>query len=479
MMSPRSFLVSRQNQPLFARPNHVQQNNKSPNMAVRSTTPLPSPPTSDTTGTRPTTPTSPVQIPTKSHRTRRHHNQQQQQQQQHRHRSSSPRWRDAHSPDAVPPSVAALLAVTTIPPPRRALRQRSLKEHEKPMTVESILERSHESEKELSLNFTEGPLDVLLSPPEDLEDDILSIGGSTIASPLSTRTVSCESVPSLTDSFSTDALSSVESPQSAPRGRKMRPTPSHLTPVSSPPGELDQHPLSQDVEDLDFSVFDSSPGDQEKKSGMRLAFQPIKSAFKSNLTASLRALRNAARSFSSMNMSSIPPEDFLTRSILTMEPNVPYTDERMPPTLDEEPSAAVRRYLNPTQTARLESQTSSSGPKAHAAYTASIQMQTYKVHRSRSSSSSGRPPRSYGDPHHARGKEAAFSFPTGPRQREMRENPDFIRVAVMEMAMRKSGKLDEQRPGRARWALPPRKTSTTPYEVGADGVPARWIPVTH
>lgn len=532
MMSPRSFLVSRQNQnlraspptsstttsnfqfvppsysaatptaslrgkdaqnsPLFSRINYTNENTDAAKMAVNArsgtansarTSPLPSPPRSDSTDTRPTTPTSPVQIPNKYRKDsahaglrRNHHHHD-----QRRHRSSSPRWRDVHSPDAVPPSVAALLAVTAIPPSRRSLRQRSWKENEKRMTVESILERTQESEKELSLNFIKGPLDVLLSPPDEVEDDGLSIGDSTVASPLSTRTVSCESVPSLTDSFSTETFSSVGSPQSAGRGRRMRPKRSSLTPVSSPPGELEAHPLStcaQDVEDMDFRVFDPSPESEEKKSGMRLAFQPIKSAFKSNLTASLRALRNAARSFSTMNMPSIPPEDFLTRSILTMEPNVPFTDERMPPTLDEEPSAAVRRYLNPTQTARLESQASSSTPKAQGSYTASIQMQTYKVHRSRSSSSIVRSSRTFGD-QPARGKDAAISFPNGPRQREMRENSDFIRVAVMEMAMRRSGKLDEQRPGRARWALPPRKTSAKPYEIGTDGVPARWIPVTH
>lgn len=347
------------------------------------------------------------------------------------------------------------------------------------MTVKSVLQ-SHESEKELSLKFIRGPLDVLLSPPEDLEDDDdLSVGESTIASPLSTRTVSCESVPSLSDSFSTETFSSVESPQSASRGRRVRPIRSPLTPLSSPPGEYEEHPLGRcepDVDDLDFTVFDPSSESEEKKRGSAM-FKPFRSAFKSNLTASLRALRNAARSFSNMNMPSIPTEDFLTRSILTMEPNVPYTDERMPPTtLDEEPSAAVRRYLNPTQTARLEARATSTSTPAQSPFTASIQMQTYKVHRSKSPSPAGRTPRVYGD-QSARGKDAVLSFPPGPRQREMRENPDFIRVAVMEMAMRKNGKLDEQRPGRARWALPPRKTSTKAYEIGADGVPSRWVPL--
>lgn len=390
-----------------------------------------------------------------------------------------------HSPDAIPPSVAALLAVTSIPPPKgqRSLRQRLARDTGKRLTVDSILEQSQESEKELSLNFIKGPLDVLLSPPEDLEDDDLSIGESTIASPISTRAVSYESVPSLTDSFSTDAMSSVGTPNSATRGRKLQPNRKSLTPVSSPPGEKEDHPLfrEHDVEELDFRVFDPSPETEEKKGGMMQAFRPFKSAFKSNLTSSLRALRNAARSFSSMNMPSIPPEDFLTRSILTLEPNVPFTDERMPPTLDEEPSAAVRRYLNPTQTARLESHGSTAPPNLRGSYTASIQMQTYKVHRTRSSPPGPRgqnaTSRSSQGDQSARGKDAVLSYPPGPRQREMRENSDFIRVAVMEMAMRRSGKLDEQQPGRARWALPPRKTSIKPYQICSDGIPARWVPV--
>jgi len=60
----------------------------------------------------------------------------------------------------------------------------------------------------------------------------------------------------------------------------------------------------------------------------------------------------------------------------------------------------------------------------------------------------------------------------------MRENSDFIRIAVMEMAMRKHGKLDDQRPGRARWALPARRIASRPYEVGPDGVPMRWVAMT-
>lgn len=529
-MTPRSFLVSRQNKHL--KPSHqsvssplapaasqkTKDDRESNNLAGSSITsvttakmavnqrqiakphssPGPSPPKSTTTLTRPTTPTSPVQIPTKAnnnksresahplaHRNRRNR-------EVRRERSSSPRWTEIHSPDAIPPSVAALLAVTSIPRPRSQRGLRQLSTMEKRMTVESIIEQTQETEKELSRNFIRGPLDLLLSPPEDLDgDDDMSIGESTMASPFSTRAVSLESLPSLTDSFVTDPMQSVETPRRSVRGRKSRPTKRSLTPVSSPPGEREEHPLSlpsADVEELDFRVFESPP-ESVATADMIVPFRPFKSAFKSNLTASLRALRNAARSFSSMNLPSIPADDFLTRSILTLDPQVPFTDERMPPTLDEEPTAALRRYLNPTQTVRLESQTTQSSTEpAQSTFTASIQMQTYKVQRSRSAPPTGSSriqismsPRSSRGNSQSRGKEAALSFPTGsgPRQREMRENSDFIRVAVMEMAMRKSGKLDDQRPGRARWALPPRKLSSKPYEVGSNGVPARWVSVTY
>lgn len=77
-------------------------------------------------------------------------------------------------------------------------------------------------------------------------------------------------------------------------------------------------------------------------------------------------------------------------------------------------------------------------------------------------------------------QEASIEVAAGPlaRQRDMRENSDFIRVAVMEMLMRKRGKLDDQKPGRAKWALPPRQPPTKPYERNANGVPVRWIGVT-
>ncbi|QLI69227.1 uncharacterized protein G6M90_00g056390 [Metarhizium brunneum] len=429
-----------------------------------------------TTGLRrPTTPTSPVQIPKRSHRDARHHVKL-----ETSHHRRTPK--NFHTPDSISPSVAALLAVTDIPRPQRRRRKA-----DSPLTVDEIVNDQHVSEKELSLSLSRRPMDLLLSPPEDLMDDDFSATESNMGSMLA-RTTSADSVPSLGgESFATDVCSSVDTPASmgVSARRKHSPVRRSLEPIQSPSEDgAEEHPLAVvdnlGLEDLKMPAAELS---DEGSTSFLQPFKPLRSAFKSNLTASLRALRSAAKSFSSINFPSIPPDDFLTRSILTIDPNVPYMDERRPPMTEEMPSAELRRYLNPTTSAHIDPQ-----PKTRAgAFSASIQMQTYKVQRSQSTPPSqrtaypaGNPSKSASAPnqHPGRPGQQAFAVP-GMRQREMRENPDFIRIAVMEMAMRRRGKLDNQKPGRARWALPPRKASLKPYEVGSNGVPARWVPLTH
>ncbi|KHN97598.1 uncharacterized protein MAM_04613 [Metarhizium album ARSEF 1941] len=439
------------------------------------TLPPPSPPGATTGLSRPTTPTSPVQIPKRSHRDARHHVKL-----ETSHRRRHPR--NGHTRESMSPSVAALLAVTDIPrPPRRRRGADS------PLTVDEIVDDQHVSEKELSLSLSRGPMDLLLSPPEDSMDDDLSATESNMGSLLA-RTTSADSVPSLVgESLATDTWSSVDSPKSIgiPARRKHSPVRRSLEPIRSPSDDgAEEHPLAVaddlGLQDLEMPVVELSG---EGSTSILQPFKPLRSAFKSNLTASLRALRSAAKSFSTINFPSVPPDDFLTRSILTIDPNVPYMDERRPPVTEEMPSAELRRYLNPTTSARIDPP-----PKTSAGtFSASIQMQTYKVQRSQSAPPSQRAPYSNGNTsrsastpnqhHPGRPAQQALAVP-GMRQREMRENPDFIRIAVMEMAMRRRGKLDDQKPGRARWALPPRKTSMKPYEVGSNGVPARWVPET-
>ncbi|KAH7308142.1 hypothetical protein B0I35DRAFT_483419 [Stachybotrys elegans] len=445
---------------------------------------------------RPTTPSSPVQIPNTSNATR---NAAHPQKRHAAHRKKAPR--DAHTPESISPSLVALLAVTDIPRPRRSVRRKRQQPESMVLTLDDIISRQQISEKELSWTLTKGPLDVLLTPPEDL-DDLFSMTDSNVGSVMSTRTGSADSIPTLGNSFTTDLVSSIETPSSPPssiisRRSRISPMRKSLEPVRSPPDTATEHPLAAEVMVLDEDEDDdedelslkehfekrSASTDRQTSIG---AFKPLRAAFfKSNLTASLRALRSAAKSFSAINFSSLPSDDFLTRSILTMDSRVPYMDERRPPLSQEMPSAELRRYLNPTTSSLFENQPAVSA----SSFSASIQMQTYKVQRSRSTSSSNRnspyvqfqaPSTSPEEPSQkASPASPSPAPPPGMRQREMRENSDFIRIAVMEMAMRKRGKLDDQQPGRARWALPPRKMSVKPYEIGADGVPVRWIPISH
>jgi hypothetical protein len=231
------------------------------------------------------------------------------------------------------------------------------------------------------------------------------------------------------------------------------------------------------MEELDFRVF-QRPEDREEEPNLPAVAidEPRrKSAFKSNLTASLRALKSAAKSFSTLTTPYLAPDDFLTRSIMSIDQKIPFTDERRP-RLEDTPTPALRRYLNPTTNAPIEAHVPSSLTQMSTTKcTASIQMQTYKVSRAGKGSSPTVISRRTQPT-----TEDDFTMTAGPvtRQRDMRENSDFIRIAVMEMAMRKKGKLDDQKPGRARWALPPRQAPTKPYEIGEDGVPVRWIGVT-
>ena len=492
MLAPRSFLFTRQ-QPSHSTLSRKQRHEKSNNeRRTESSTKHDSKPemsiTNTETSERPVTPSSPVRIPERGnrdpaqisrHETRRErfHNDR-----KHPERSDR-RARTIHSPNDIPASVAALLAVTNIPPQKWNNSVRKRNGVGQRLTVDAILQHTNVSEKEFSLSLGKSPLDFLLSPPEELDEDEAMGSETGQESLLSTRTISSESMPSLDDESISEAspsLGSLLTPNS--RGKRSLPV-RRLQQVSSPPSESgsDDHPLSApgiDLDELDFRVFQPPQSIQEKKPEIEIEEPKRKSAFKSNLTSSLRALRSAARSFSSLTAPIMTPDDFLTRSIISIDPQVPFTDERMPPRLEDTPTPALRRYLNPTTNAPIEAHIPASLAQTMSATkcTASIQMQTYKVSRS----AKGTSPSVISRRTQTTPEDVFADVAAGPlaKQRDMRENSDFIRIAVMEMAMRKKGKLDDQKPGRARWALPPRKPSTKPYEIGPDGVPVRWIAVT-
>jgi len=76
---------------------------------------------------------------------------------------------DAHDPNALPPAVAALLAVTAIPPPRGLQRRRS--QQSRRVTIDELVQEWRQEGTSPSSEPFRTPLDILLEPADDEDDD--------------------------------------------------------------------------------------------------------------------------------------------------------------------------------------------------------------------------------------------------------------------------------------------------------------------
>jgi hypothetical protein len=404
-----------------------------------------------------------------------------------------------------------LLAVTVIPPPKRRLvRHQSTIPRGKISIDELVQEWRSEVDQPSSLG-NRSPLEILLEPADDAgngeeSDDILVLdpdnekdGCST--SPRSASSVSLASIPSLDATNSTletvgDACTPSPSPRKSPCERKEKA-------VSSPPKEaisLDEHPLRP------TTPTEPIPWNPKALPTLSRPTPKPKSTLTSNLTASILALKTAAKSFSNFTAPSLPPDDLLTRSILSpATPDRNYPPEMRPKTISGVPDAALRRYMNPTMYApskkREDPQVfpslSASSPDFEHAWRQAlarplaaegedgwdeeeeeagpmIQMKTYSSSTSRSRKRSTRG--SFLGPDRAEAAVLAQGPSGTVRQREPRENSDFLRVIVLEMNMRRTGKLDAKAGGKARVWLPPRTHSAPVGEISGR-VPVRWVGV--
>lgn len=379
---------------------------------------------------------------------------------------------DKHDANALPPAVAALLAITAIPPPKNLQRRRTSQQRR--ISIDELIQEWREGSPASSDGF-KTPLDVLLEPYDEEADDdsaFQEIEDEKDSVLLSSRSVSSDSIastPSLDTAQSTLSNSNFSTP-STPSFRNRRNLAVRMEKVvSSPPTEdcLDDHPLrSPSPAFSDVTVMQTFPP---------RAKRPVKqkSTFKSNLTASFSALKSAAKSFSNFTAPSIPQDDLLTRSFFS----TPWPSEMRPKEVDGVPDPALRRYLNPSHVVQvshpdfsLQLQEALAQPTTDNNDDAPpIQMQTYsRRKRSRSRSSVG--------PDRGEGSVLGQTLPT-IRQREPRENSNFLRVIVLEMNMRRTGKLDPKSPLRAKIWLPPRKEgegSEVEVRQGKE-VPIRWV----
>lgn len=337
---------------------------------------------------------------------------------------------------------------------------------------------------DLTCGTGNSPMDILLSPPDYQHERYMAVESDTEPS-FSARSNSSDSMPSLAHDLASP--SSIPQPPT-PASQK---SPSERRQLRYSPA-LDcayDHPLLEvEIEEGEFIDFKTNdePAIPEKTPAKQSAslrpFPSLRSSFKSNLTASLRAIKSAAQSVSTFATPSVQPEDFLTRSLFTITPEL--TDDRRPPPMQNPPPPALRRYLNPTPISPAEMYVYHDHPHDTPDSTqacVSIQMQTYRRSRGRGHK------RNHFHVVSKQKRDQYYTFdpevPPMSRQREPRENSDFLRVVVLEMNMRRSGKLREDIPTRARIYLPPRNSS--PYRLSGDyedcednnTIPSRWVGV--
>ncbi|PVH95276.1 hypothetical protein DM02DRAFT_537757 [Periconia macrospinosa] len=382
-----------------------------------------------------------------------------------------------HKPDALPPAVAALLAVTEIP--KMPTRRRKGSSMERTISMDELIQEWKQDDTELIPSVVGSPLDLLLGRVDESDEDygsLTSLEQEKEVVSVTSRSVSSESLSTIPPSLDTDTPSFISTWDnlSTPESYRTRSIPERREKsVSSPPAEdcISDHPL------LYFNMDEDEETGETPEAGIATAPAVSSERFKSlksNLTASFQALKSAAKSFSNFTAPSVPPDDLLTRSLLSPK----FTSEMRPKQMQGLPSPALRRYLNPQPTAisatELSMQLHDSLMLDIDEETAApmIQMQTYE-RRGRSNRR-----RKGTDPFSEAGRALSPSPPV--RQREPRENCDFLRVIVLEMNMRRVGKLDAKAVGKARIWLPPRKLAGNKPHATSDsqsGVPDRWISV--
>lgn len=392
-----------------------------------------------------------------------------------------------HKRDALPSSVAALLAVTAIPPPRRNQPRRKRADPRR-ISIDELVQEWRQDALHTSSIGSHKSMDVLLESVDQSADETSSAPEESCIL-LGSRTTSSDSIPSLEDddrsvlSHSGPCTPEVtrSGRSSSFGGKKSRPS----LPLVEDCGR--DHPLTPQPKDHDLDTYDESP----------LSVQPVdltrrKSSFKSNLTLSLQALKTRAlSSLQQLNLntttsstSNSSPMSSMSDAALWQHPFIfPRLTSELRPSYSGAPSQSQRRYFNPLPLNFDEQQ----GVYRQALHSTllldedakaapMIQMQTYeRAARSRKSSRRSNNSKS------SSMTEAGRALNGAPlvRQREPRENGDFLRVVVLEMNMRRQGKLENNMGGRARIWLPARRMNGCENDEVEEGrVPRRWIGVT-
>ncbi|GAB7339564.1 hypothetical protein MBLNU457_6171t2 [Dothideomycetes sp. NU457] len=405
----------------------------------------------------------------------------------HRQRSSSQRLRNStatstvsktqHQKDALPPSVAALLAMTAIPPPRKTRTRSTPKRSLSKISIDELVQEWKQEAAVKSSVGSHKSMEILL---EDISlDDTVSLDQESInyESFSTTRSESSDSLPSLDlDDQSLVSSSEPPTPSNVRSSRASSIGMNKKTKVRLSLPALDtssEHPLDPDLAvDSDVDAVSSLAAGQPETPRQ-------KTSFRSNITLSLQALKSRAlSSLAQLHInSSGPGSDTAVQpyafSDATLWQN-PFLFPRISPEIRPQPftgtpTKSERRYFNPTPL-NFDEQQGHFRQALHAPlnlegddneYLTMIQMKTYNRASQLASNKARKSTRTGGgpNPNSEAGRALAAGGPPS-RQREPRENSDFLRVVVLEMNMRRGGKLEETVPGRARIWLPPRQRTS-------------------
>lgn len=383
----------------------------------------------------------------------------------------------AHDPTATPCSVALLNAMTS---PINAGDKHVKRKDYRP-DGSSHRKRSREGSAKVGQSTMSAASpqswSVLLTPPDETDLESSSIGSeSTLETASFVRSLSSDSIPPLDTDYgssrSVSGISTPRTPSSFHGGNEKRSKESSSLKTEDC---LLDHPLlaifpAEDTKE-DRAILDIEPMLPEPRSPLRR-----KSGFKSNLTASFARLRAAARSLPNLGTPAISRDEFFTSSLLSMVPS--FTDERRPRPSDETPDPALRRYLNPITASPAELQSHhehAPSQKVRSPCNTSVQLQTYRRSPKLSDKASA-PPIFLSTNTAAAAADEPFLTHL-PRQREPRENSDFLRVVVLEMNMRRNRRMDDTAPGKARLWLPARQGGKGEARK-VEAIPRRWIGVT-
>ncbi|KAK5008302.1 hypothetical protein LTR28_004170, partial [Elasticomyces elasticus] len=241
----------------------------------------------------PTTPSQPVSIPTRSHssaQTLRNRG-------AYGGRRSS---RDDRPQDCLPPAVAALLAATAIPPPRKdqpGWRRQGPRQRR--ISIDELV-REWRSDESLKPSMSSSPaMSILLERVDAAAEESFGtgVGGEMDPQGLTSRSTSSDSIPSLDgDDQSLLSLSDPSTPPSV-RSRKSNTNLARREKSRSLPSTEEcvlDHPLllpAPEVETLDFTSLAASKLPPPKP-------QPKRSVFKSNLTS---AIKSATRAWTALS----------------------------------------------------------------------------------------------------------------------------------------------------------------------------------